>query len=35
VINNTRKTYFSPQDDTLKAFLDFIGTAKKKIRIAD
>ena len=35
MLDNTRKTYFSPQDDTLKAFLDFIGTAKKKIRIAD
>ncbi|HEY8999612.1 MAG TPA: phospholipase D-like domain-containing protein [Candidatus Saccharimonadales bacterium] len=35
MIDNTRKTYFSPQDDTLKAFLAFIGTAKKKIRIAD
>jgi phosphatidylserine/phosphatidylglycerophosphate/cardiolipin synthase-like enzyme len=35
VIDNTRKTYFSPQDDTLKVFLDFIASAKKKIRIAD
>lgn len=35
MIDNTRKTYFSPQDDTLKAFLAFIGTAKKKIRVAD
>ncbi len=35
MIDNTRKTYFSPEDDTLKAFLDFITTAKKKIRIAD
>lgn len=35
MIDNTRKTYFSPQDDTLKAFLDFISSAKKKIRIAD
>jgi len=35
MIDNTRKTYFSPQDDTLQTFLEFIGTAKKKIRIAD
>jgi phosphatidylserine/phosphatidylglycerophosphate/cardiolipin synthase-like enzyme len=35
MIDNTRKTYFSPQDDTLEAFLAFIGTAKKKIRVAD
>lgn len=35
MLDNTRKTYFSPQDDTLQAFLQFIGRAKKKIRIAD
>lgn len=35
MLDNTRKTYFSPEDDTLRAFLDFIGTAEKKIRIAD
>lgn len=35
MIDNTRKTYFSPQDDTLQAFLDFISTAKHTIRIAD
>jgi len=35
MLDNTRKTYFSPQDDTLQAFLDFIATAKRKIRIAD
>lgn len=35
MLDNTRKTYFSPQDDTLQAFITFIGTAKKKIRIAD
>jgi len=35
MIDNTRKTYFSPQDDTVSAFLAFIQTAKQKIRIAD
>ena len=30
-----RQLYFSPDDDTTKAFLDFIGTAKKSIYIAD
>ena len=35
MLDNTRKTYFSPQDDTLHAFLKFIGSARKKIRIAD
>lgn len=35
MLDNTRKTYFSPQDDTLKAFLSFIQTARHKIRIAD
>jgi phosphatidylserine/phosphatidylglycerophosphate/cardiolipin synthase-like enzyme len=35
VIDNTRKTYFSPQDDTVAAFIAFIQTAQKKIRIAD
>ena len=35
MLDNTRKTYFSPQDDTLKAFLAFIATAQKKIRVAD
>ena len=35
MLDNTRKTYFSPQDDTLKAFLDFIATAEHTIRIAD
>ena len=35
MLDNTRKTYFSPQDDTLAAFLQFIDTAQKKIRIAD
>lgn len=35
MLDNTRKTYFSPQDDTLQAFLAFIKSAKKKIRIAD
>jgi phosphatidylserine/phosphatidylglycerophosphate/cardiolipin synthase-like enzyme len=35
MLDNTRKTYFSPQDDTLQAFLNFIQTAQKKIRIAD
>jgi len=35
MIDNTRKTYFSPQDDTLQAFLAFMATATKKIRIAD
>ena len=35
MLDNTRKTYFSPQDDTLKAFLAFVRTAKHKIRVAD
>lgn len=35
MLDNTRITYFSPQDDTLKAFLNFIAKAQKKIRIAD
>jgi len=35
MLDNTRKTYFSPQDDTLKTFLEFIAAAQKKIRIAD
>jgi len=35
MIDGTRKTYFSPQDDTVAAFLAFIKMAKKKIRIAD
>jgi phosphatidylserine/phosphatidylglycerophosphate/cardiolipin synthase-like enzyme len=35
MIDNTRKTYFSPQDDTVAVFLDFIRSAKNKIRIAD
>lgn len=35
MLDNTRKTYFSPQDDTLQAFLSFIQSAKKKIRVAD
>ena len=32
---NNRQIYFSPDDDTTAAFLDFISTAKKTIRIAD
>jgi phosphatidylserine/phosphatidylglycerophosphate/cardiolipin synthase-like enzyme len=35
MIDNTRKTYFSPQDDTVAAFLEFIQSAQRKIRIAD
>jgi phosphatidylserine/phosphatidylglycerophosphate/cardiolipin synthase-like enzyme len=35
MLDNTRKTYFSPDDDTIKAFLNFVQTANKKIRIAD
>jgi len=35
MIDGTRKTYFSPDDDTQDAFLQFIGTAKKSILIAD
>lgn len=35
MLDNTRKTYFSPQDDTKAVFLNLITSAKKKIRIAD
>ena len=35
MIDNTRVTYFSPYDDTQDAFLNFIKTAQKKIRLAD
>lgn len=35
MIDNTRKTYFSPDDDTVSAFLAFIQSAQHKIRIAD
>ncbi|HVU59728.1 MAG TPA: phospholipase D-like domain-containing protein [Candidatus Saccharimonadales bacterium] len=35
MLDNTRKTYFSPQDDTLRAFLAFIQSAGHRIRIAD
>ena len=35
MIDQTRKTYFSPDDDTTKAYLDFLGTAKHKVRVAD
>jgi phosphatidylserine/phosphatidylglycerophosphate/cardiolipin synthase-like enzyme len=35
LIDATRQTFFSPDDDTQAAFLTFIGTAKSRIRIAD
>ena len=35
LIDNTRKTYFSPDDDTQNAFLQFLQSATKKILIAD
>jgi phosphatidylserine/phosphatidylglycerophosphate/cardiolipin synthase-like enzyme len=35
MLDNTRKTYFSPQDNTLQAFLSFVKKARRKIRIAD
>ncbi len=35
IINSTRMTYFSPEADTISAFLDFIKTAQRKIRLAD
>ncbi len=35
MIDNTRKTFFSPYDDTVSAFLAFVQTAARKIRIAD
>jgi len=35
MIDNTRQTFFSPDDDTQDAFLNFIKTAKVKVRLAD
>lgn len=35
MIGDTRKTYFSLQDDTVKTFPAFIKMARRKIRIAD
>lgn len=35
MIDATRKTYFSPDDDTTGAYLAFLGTATKKVRLAD
>lgn len=35
MLDQTRKFYFSPDDDTQNAFLDFIKTATKQILIAD
>ena len=35
MIDATRKTYFSPEDDTTSAYLAFLRTATKKVRLAD
>lgn len=35
MLDQTRQTFFSPDDDVLGAFLKFIGSAQKLIRIAD
>jgi phosphatidylserine/phosphatidylglycerophosphate/cardiolipin synthase-like enzyme len=35
LLDNTRKTYFSPDDDTQTTYLNFVQRATKKILIAD
>ncbi len=35
MLDQTRQTFFSPEDDTLAAFLKFVGSAQTLIRIAD
>lgn len=35
MIDQSRRIYFSPTDQTTEAFLAFVGTATQKIRIAD
>src|ERR1039458_6624211 len=35
MLDITRKWYFSPEDDTLDAYFDWLKTATKKVRIAD
>ncbi len=35
MLDQTRQTFFSPADDTLAAFMKFVASAQKMIRIAD